>query len=562
MCAVVHSSYKNVMGFPMIELIVKYHGEIEQLRTVFPDILIRELLAGYAIVKLDSDDLMLLERQPQIDYIERPTRIYFELDYAKRASCLLNQNGQCGDTQRTDLTGKDVLVGVIDSGIDIVSPLFRHADGTTRIKRLFDQQSDQMFYTEEEINQILRENPIRTNFDYSGHGTAVAGILSGCSEFYQGVAPESELVVVRLARSEESDFPMTSQLMVGIDDCIRFALMMNMPICINISIGNTYGSHQGDTLLERYIDDVSMIGKSVICVGCGNEGSAGGHAFLRFLSSERKQIEDIELIVGETERSLEIQIWIHFEDSFEISFVTPEEEVLDVNQNSTYPVSEKLIVTSIKTLPRPYSSSVRILLELKPGADGTYVESGIYKIRLNPVQIVVGEVNLYLPSEVILNRNTRFLRSDPYGTLTIPSTADRVISVGAYDAKTDRYAAFSGRGFEYIFEGNQAFRFGIFKPVVVAPGVDILTMMKGSFVNVSGTSFAVPFVTGVCALLMEWGIVRENDTELYGEKMKAYLQRNARRLIGESNAPNPRTGFGALCFPPIYAETIPSINLL
>ena len=77
-------------------------------------------------------------------------------------------------------------------------------------------------------------------------------------------------------------------------------------------------------------------------------------------------------------------------------------------------------------------------------------------------------------------------------------------------------------------------------------------MMKGSFVNVSGTSFAVPFATGVCALLMEWGIVRGNDTELYGEKMKAYLQRNARGLIGESKAPNPRTGFGALCFPPIY----------
>ena len=552
MCAVVHSSYKNVMGFPMIELIVKYHGEIEQLRVVFPNILIRELLAGYAIIKLDSDDLILLEEQPQIDYIERPTRIYYELDYAKRASCILNQNGQCGDVQRTDLTGKGVLVGVIDSGIDIFSSLFRHTDGTTRIKCFFDQQSDQMFYTEEDINQLLLDDSVRGNFDYSGHGTAVAAIIAGCSDFYQGVASESELVVVRLAGSEESDFPMTSQLMVGIDDCIRFALTMNMPICINISIGNTYGSHQGDTLLERYMDDVSMIGKNAICVGCGNEGSAGGHAFIRFLSNVRNQIEDIELIVGDTERSLEIQIWMHYEDSFEIAFVTPKEEVLDVNQNSMYPVSEKLIVTSIKTLPRPYSSSVRILLVLKPGADTAYVESGIYKIRIKPVQIVVGEVNLYLPSEVILSRNTRFLRSDPYGTLTIPSTAERVISVGAYDAKTDQYAAFSGRGFEYIFEDNQAFRFGIFKPVVVAPGVDILTMMKGSFVNVSGTSFAVPFATGVCALLMEWGIVRGNDTELYGEKMKAYLQRNARGLIGESKAPNPRTGFGALCFPPIY----------
>ena len=63
----------------------------------------------------------------------------------------------------------------------------------------------------------------------------------------------------------------------------------------------------------------------------------------------------------------------------------------------------------------------------------------------------------------------------------------------------------------------------------------------------TGTSFAVPLVTGAAALLMEWGIVRGNDPYLYGEKLKAFLQRGARGLRGETGYPNDRVGYGSLC---------------
>ena len=63
----------------------------------------------------------------------------------------------------------------------------------------------------------------------------------------------------------------------------------------------------------------------------------------------------------------------------------------------------------------------------------------------------------------------------------------------------------------------------------------------------TGTSFAAPFVTGAAALLMEWGIVRGNDPYLYGDKVKAYLRKGAKKLPGEQNYPNPRVGYGALC---------------
>ena len=131
-------------------------------------------------------------------------------------------------------------------------------------------------------------------------------------------------------------------------------------------------------------------------------------------------------------------------------------------------------------------------------------------------------------------------RPEPYTTLTIPSTARKAIAVGAYDAYTDTYADFSGRGYTRFTE--------MIKPDIVAPGVNVMTTaVGGGYGPVTGTSFATPFVTGSAALMMEWGIVRGNDPFLYGEKIRASLQRGARRPIAEREYPNARWGWGALC---------------
>ena len=90
--------------------------------------------------------------------------------------------------------------------------------------------------------------------------------------------------------------------------------------------------------------------------------------------------------------------------------------------------------------------------------------------------------------------------------------------------------------------------FASVKPELSAPGVDITTTLAGGgYTVVSGTSFAVPFVTGAAALLMEYGIVRKNDPYLYGEKVKAYLRKGAKELPGVWKYPNNQVGYGRLC---------------
>jgi subtilisin family serine protease len=188
--------------------------------------------------------------------------------------------------------------------------------------------------------------------------------------------------------------------------------------------------------------------------------------------------------------------------------------------------------------PSPFNPSQEIYFDFIPRED--YVESGIWQITLKAGEIVDGTVHFWLPSSSALNRATRFLKPVPDTTLTIPSTALRPITVGAYDDSNLTYAAFSGRGDTRLYR--------IPKPDISAPGVGIITTKNGGgYAPVTGTSFAAPFVTGSAALLMEWGIVRGNDAYLYGEKVKAYLRKGARPLPGFDVYPNPQVGWGALC---------------
>ena len=187
--------------------------------------------------------------------------------------------------------------------------------------------------------------------------------------------------------------------------------------------------------------------------------------------------------------------------------------------------------------PAPYSIYQEIYIEFLPL--GEYIEEGLWNIDIEGRRIIDGRFDMWLSGDRISN-STRFTRPIAETTLTIPSTSNRAISVGAYNPLNLSYAEFSGRG--YTRQTNQV------KPDIVAPGVNILVATPGGGMSRrTGTSFATPFVTGSAVLMMEWGIINGNDVYLYGEKVKAYLIKGARRVRGFETWPNPQMGWGTLC---------------
>lgn len=533
------------------ELIVKYSGTLNELREI--GIQVVELSNEFAILTVPESLVERLADFPQIEYVEKPKRLFFQAANGRRVSCVPPvQNPPFS------LFGSGVLVAIIDSGIDYTNPDFRNDDGTTRIRNLWDQtimgNPPEGYligteFTREQIDEAIKQPtvPMRMQIvpsvDVSGHGTSVAGIAAGNGRgsrgrIYRGVATQSELLVVKLGNPREEGFPRTTELMQAIDYVVRKALFYKQPVAINISFGNTYGSHDGTSLLERFIEDIANIWKSVICIGTGNEGRSAGHKAGIVRENEETVIQ---LAVQEQEPALNLQIWKAYYDIMDISFVSPSGERIGPIQEVLG--TQRFSVGNTELLlyygePSPYSTAQEIYVDFLPKE--VYINSGIWEIVLTPRKIISGNYAMWLPSENVLNPGTAFLFPTETGTLTTPSTASRTIGVGAYDALTFSYADFSGRG--------QRGAGRLSKPDIVAPGVNVTApTTSGTYASFSGTSFATPFVTGGAALMMEWGIIKENDPYLYGEKVKAYMQRGAGPLPGFTEYPNPQVGYGALC---------------
>ncbi|WMJ83534.1 S8 family peptidase [Oscillospiraceae bacterium LTW-04] len=531
----------------LLEVIIKFHGDLDEIARQLNGVAER-LNENYAILTIPLSSFSNLFTVRGVEYFEMPKSMAYMMQRSMEKSCVPPVQRE----RSFGLRGKGVLVAIIDSGIDYTHPDFRNEDGSSRILYLWDQSLEGTpppdfnggrLFTKEELDAALKSpNPysVVPSRDVIGHGTAVAGIAAGNGRSSDGqelgVAPESELIVIKLQRSGAIGFALSTAIMRGVKFALDTAQALERPVSINISNGTNDGAHDGNSLFEQYLNSVSERWKCAICVATGNEGSSGHHFF--GVAAE-KRTNYAEMVVGENIRSLYITLWKNFVDSIEYELIAPSGQStgnIAATQSVTLTVLDRVQVSVLYGQPNHYTTSQEVYFSLN--AIGDSIPQGLWRLSYTGVSVVDGRFDIWLPMTDVVTRQTAFLVPNIQNTITIPATAYKVISVGAYNSLLNTSVDFSGRGMPYGRYGQ--------KPDLVAPGVNVLTTKTGGgYDRFTGTSIATPFVTGSAALMLEWGDIKGNDPFLYGERIKAFLCHSAARSFPRAY-PNPEWGYGAL----------------
>lgn len=465
------------------------------------------------------------------------------------------------------LTGRNVILGFADTGIDYQNPVFRRADGSSRIRAIWDQTiqtgtpPEGFFYgseyTNAQINRALEtENPLEMVpvTDEIGHGTAMASAAAG-SELnggldFAGAAPDAELVVVKLKPAKQflRSFYMLpdevpayelNDILLAVKYLLSFREVYRNPLVVCLGIGRSFGGHQGETVLEQYLSDISREVNSVAVVAGGNEGNTAHH--FSAAAGEREMIE-AELRITEGTRGLLMEIWGNVPDPYEVSILSPAGEVTPALSSRLNGQWEYEFIYGNTRLRLDFQRNDQVT-----GNEVTVLRledpvPGIWTIRLRQDgRNGQGTFLLWLPVQQFLDGTAEFLMPDPDDTLTAPSYASAVLSVTAYDSRNDSFLISSGRGFGL---GGRK------KPELAAPGSDISAAVgklgdRTLVGNVTGSSMAAAIAAGACAQLMQWAVTDGNYQDINGVGIKSFLVRGTAR---EENIryPNPQWGFGRL----------------
>jgi len=447
-----------------------------------------------------------------------------------------------------DLTGRNVLIGIVDTGIDYLNEEFISEDDTSRIINIWDQTIENntdnsvfigQTYSNEEINNAI--NDYRNNKDpYKivpskdeiGHGTKVAGIIGarGYNNEFQGIANQSKFVIVKLFQSTNfknelkennvKDTPVynDSEVVAGLEYLKRRSMELEQPMVIYIGVGSTEGSHDGTSLISRYVASLGS-NRGLCCVaGVGNEGDAQGHT-----SGYIKNVGDtkvVDLKIPKELKHFHFNIWVRRPNVASINVISPTGEsssIIEAKIGKIQPI-KFVFLNTIMTIkyynPEHFTGHELISIEFKD------IKPGIWSFNLIGKYITDGRYDIWLPPKSTLPENTVFLEPDPFNTITIPSTAVNVVTV-AYYGNNNALIAASGKGFNTN---------NLINPDISTIGINILTTkVSGGITTFSGSSAATAIVAGACALLLQWGVIDGNDKTMYSQKIRSYLMYGANR---------------------------------
>lgn len=461
-----------------------------------------------------------------------------------------------------DLSGKGILMGFVDTGVNYLHPAFRTPGGQTRILRIWDQTIPSpdnsgpfgygTVYTQQQIDQAIRSDEpqsIVPSMDYDGHGTLVAGAAAGSpvnAENFIGAAYDSTIVVVKVKEAKQhlKDFYFYSgegplfqetDIMTGIQYLVDLSRQMRMPLVICIALGSNQGEHIGLTPLDISLRALDALPGIAVVTAAGNEGGMAHH--FRGTANSLETPTHAEILVKENTRGFFVELWGSPPNLFSVGFRSPIGSVIPR-------IPARLENTEFIRL---YLEETRIFVyyELIQNTSGNQLillrfdrpTPGIWQLQVYNTGQTGGEFDVWLPITGFVEPDVTFLTPDPYTTITTPANSQYVITPGAYDAYTGSLFLNTGRG----YSRNQHV-----KPDLAAPGVSVTGPdLRDGFRSFTGTSAAAALTSGSAALLMEWGRRNNPGLSYSTNQIKNFMIRGANRSAALTY-PNRDWGYGTL----------------
>lgn len=466
-----------------------------------------------------------------------------------------------------ELTGRQVLIGFVDTGIRYTEDVFRDEFGDSRIVAIWDQSleiperaPEGFFYGSEflqaDINEALAADDPRDvvpSWDENGHGSRMAAVAAGTNlgeNTFIGAAPDADILVVKLKQAKEylRDYYLINEeafafqendIMLACRYLLQYARVFERPLVIVLGVGTNLGDHAGNSPLGKYLSDLNRQRNVAVVVAGGNEGNTSHHHLGNLrrrdeeMLEEQPAIENVEIRVGAGERGFVCELWGSSPDVFEIGIVSPGGERIprisfNYQEGLSYNfVYERTQIDIDIVLVEEFSSQELIFMRFRDPTPGVWTIVVYHQGVLNN-----GVFHVWLPIQQFLSAETYFLTPNPYTTITEPGMAQEVFTVGAYNSESSAFAFFSGRG-------NN--RVGYPKPALVAPGINVYTPFGVS----TGSSIAAAFVAGAVADFMQWAVIEENAPLISGVGIRGYFVQGAER-DPEVRYPNREWGYGRL----------------
>lgn len=448
------------------------------------------------------------------------------------------------------LTGKDVVVGIVDSGIDP-----KHPDFAGRIERIWDQTLAGSGVIEGAYGLELSGALLTSSRDTHGHGTHVAGIAAGAGAVFRGIAPSARLVAVK------TDFQ-DAHIADGVRYIFRVARDLGLPAVVNLSLGGHADPHDGTDSLSQIIDGECGPGR-IVCCAAGNEGNDNIHAQIA-LGSPATRTSRFQIPAGVL-RSVWLNGWYPGAARLEVSirtprgFTTPFQGVLTSGSFRRVHNLADGVVTIETPGPDPANHDINFWVAIR-GLNRGAIRAGVWELRVRNAATASGRLDVWVLDD----------QDQPTAIFTGPTASDSMkigspgcassaLTVASYTTKTswtnvDGVSLSLGFPIDTIsdFSSEGPLRNNAKKPDVTAPGAVIVSCLSRDssgdrdfqidslYRGMMGTSMATPFMTGLTALLLQ------RNPSLDPAAAKTLIRSNSRVPGAAAGAFDPKWGFGLI----------------